>query len=97
LALSTCEIAVLHRNHQSQEGACVRITWIEVDPAQMDRAIDVFRMSSLPAIEELEGFCNASLMVDRRSGRAVSSVTYDSYEAMQRNRDQVATVSSAGA
>ena len=90
------EIAVLHRNHQSHEGACVRATWIEVDPAQLDRAIDVFRMSSLPEIEELEGFCSASLMVDRRSGRAVSSVTYDSREAMGRNRDQAATVRMAG-
>ena len=91
------EIAVLHRDHQSQQGACVRATWIEVDPAQMDRAIEVVRMSSLPAIEALEGFCSASLMVDRRSGRAVSSVTYDSHEAMQRNRDQAATVRTAGA
>ena len=91
------EIAVLHRNHRSQQGACVRATWIEVDPAQMDRAIDVFRMSSLPAIEELEGFCSASLMVDRGSGRAVSSVTYDSHEAMERNRDQAGTVRAAGA
>jgi heme-degrading monooxygenase HmoA len=90
------EIAVLHRNHQSRDGACVRATWIEVDPDQMDRAIDVFRMTSLPAIEELEGFCSASLMADRRSGRAVSSVTYDSQEAMQRNREQAGTVRAAG-
>jgi hypothetical protein len=91
------EIAVLHRNHHSHEGACVRATWMEVDSAQMDRAIDVFRMTSLPAIEQLEGFCSASLMVDRSSGRAVSSVTYDSHEAMERNRDQAATVRTAGA
>ncbi|HEY3713393.1 MAG TPA: hypothetical protein VGL39_02610 [Jatrophihabitantaceae bacterium] len=90
------EIAVLHRNHQSRDGACVRATWIEVDPDQLDRAIDVFRMTSLPAIEELEGFCSASLLVDRSSGRAVSSVTYDSQEAMQRNREQAGTVRAAG-
>ena len=91
------EIAVLHRNHQSQQGACVRATWIEGEPAQMDRAIEVFRTTSLPAIEQLEGFCSASLMVDRRSGRAVSSVTYDSHEAMERNREQAGTVRTAGA
>ena len=75
----------------------MRATWIEVDPDQMDRAIDVFLMTSLPAIEELEGLCSASLMVDCRSGRAVSSVTYDSHEAMQRNREQARTVRAAGA
>jgi hypothetical protein len=91
------EIAVLHRNHQSPEGACVRATWMEVNSAQMDQAVDIFRMTSLPAIEELEGFCSASLMVDRSSGRAVSSVTYDSHEAMERNREQAGTVRAAGA
>jgi heme-degrading monooxygenase HmoA len=81
------EIAVLHRDHQSGQGACVRVTWMRVDPADLDRAIDVYRLASLPRAEELEGFCSASLLVDRDSGRAVSSVTYDSMEAMSRNRE----------
>lgn len=81
------EIAVLHRDHQSMQGACVRVTWMQVNPADLDRAIDVYRLASLPRAEELEGFCSASLLVDRISGRAVSSVTYDSMEAMGRNRE----------
>ncbi|HEV8566295.1 MAG TPA: hypothetical protein VGQ92_04240 [Actinoplanes sp.] len=91
------EIAVLHRDHRSREGACVRATWLQVEPAQADRAIDVYKMGSLPAMENLEGFCSASLLVDRASGRAVSSVTYDSLEAMERNREQAKTVRAAGA
>jgi hypothetical protein len=63
----------------------------------MERAIDVFRMASLPAIEELPGFSSASLMVDRASGRAVVSVTYDNLEAMQQNRDEAAAVRTAQA
>lgn len=86
------EIAALHRDHRSSQGACVRATWVEVDPTQMDRAIDVFRMTGLPAIESLEGFCSASLMVNRSAGRSVSSVTYDSHEAMDRNREQAGMV-----
>jgi hypothetical protein len=38
-------------------------------------------MISLQAMEGVDGFCSASLMVDRDSGRAVSSVTFDSLEA----------------
>lgn len=90
------EIAVLHRDHRSRAGACVRATWFQVEPAQADRAIDVYK-SSLPALENLEGFCSASLLVDRASGRAVSSVTYDSLDAMERNREQAKTVRAAGA
>jgi quinol monooxygenase YgiN len=89
------EIAVLHRDHRSAEGACVRVTWVHVDPANMDRAIDVYKMASLPRAEELSGFCSASLLVDRASGRAVSSVTYDSMEAMETTREAAASMRSA--
>ncbi|MDT7624067.1 MAG: hypothetical protein QOF99_4968 [Pseudonocardiales bacterium] len=86
------EIAVLHRDHSSGQGACVRATWVRVRPAQVDRAIEVYRMMSLQAVEGVDGFCSASLMVDRDSGRAVSSVTFDSLETLQRSRKQAASV-----
>jgi hypothetical protein len=86
------EIAVLHRDHRSGEGACVRATWIKVRPDQFDRAVDFYKTSVLPAVEELDGFCSASLMIDRASGRAVSSATFDSVDAMERNRDQARSI-----
>jgi hypothetical protein len=91
------EIAVLHRDHRSVAGACVRATWVQVDPANLDRAIDVYKLASLPRLEDLAGFCSASLLVDRASGRAVSSVTYDSQEAMESNREAAASMRSATA
>jgi hypothetical protein len=82
------EIGVLHRDHQSADGACVRATWIKVPPDQADRAIDFYKTSVLPSLEDLEGFCSSSLLIDRSSGRAVSSTTFDSRDAMERNQDQ---------
>jgi quinol monooxygenase YgiN len=82
------EIAVLRRDHRTGEGACVRAVWIKARPGQFDQAIEFYKTSVLPSIEELEGFCSASLMIDRASGRAVSSASFDSLEAMERNRDQ---------
>lgn len=90
------DIAVMHRNHNSHEGACVRTTWMRVEPTELDRAVDVYKLASLPAMEELDGFCSASLLIDRASGRAVSSVTYDSLEAMEGNREQASAVRAAG-
>jgi heme-degrading monooxygenase HmoA len=89
------EIAVLHRDRRSGPGACVRATWLKVRPDQFDRAIGFYRESVLPAIEELEGFCSASLMLDRASWRAVSSSTFDSLEAMERNGDQARSLRTA--
>ncbi|WP_137145300.1 hypothetical protein [Mycolicibacterium sp. CR10] len=96
------EIAAVHRDHHSLPGACVRVTWARVDSEHADRAIDGFRLATVPALEELEGFCSASLLVDRDSGFGVASVTFDSAEAMRRSRMatdamKAATVRDAGA
>jgi quinol monooxygenase YgiN len=82
------EIAVMHRDHRSADGACVRATWFKVPNGHMDRAVELYRDSVLPAMEELEGFCSASLMIDRTSGRAVSSTVFDSGAAMDRSSEQ---------
>src|ERR1700744_5221040 len=89
------EIAVLHRDHRSGPGACVRATWLTMRPDQFDRAIEFYREAVLPAIEELDGFCSASLVVDRGSGRGVSSWTFDSLEAMQRNEERARSLRTA--
>jgi hypothetical protein len=80
------EIAALHREHESGDGACVRVTWVRVEPDQVDSGIEMFNTTVLPAVLEHEGLCSASLLVDRASGRAVSTAAYDSVQAMERNR-----------
>ena len=68
------------------EGACVRATWVQIEPAQ-PTARRRLQAGALPRLQDLAGFCSASLLVDRASGRAVSSVTYDSREAMESSRE----------
>jgi hypothetical protein len=80
------EIGVLHRDHVSGPGAWVRVSWVHVEPDQADRLIDLYRMVLLPRIVEFAGFCSVSLLLDRPSGHAVSSVTFDSYQAMRSTR-----------
>ena len=89
------EFALLHRDHRSGDGACVRATWFKVAPGQLDRSVDFYKESVLPALEDLEGFCSASLLIDRSSGRAVSSATFDSREAMDRNREAARSLRTA--
>jgi len=82
------EIALLHRNHLSHDGACVRATWTDGDPTRIDDAVAMFRMTTLPAMEALDGFCSASMFIERSAGRAVTSVTYDSRSAMDASREE---------
>ena len=89
------EIAVLHRDHSSADGACARVTWVKGDPATADPKIDYYKTSVLPELANLDGFCSASLLIDRATGRSVSTVTFDSREAMERNRDQALALKTA--
>ena len=76
------EIALMHRLHTAHHGACARVIWNDGDPADADRTIDTFRMAILPKLEDLPGCCSVSVMLDRSSGRAVVTTTYDSPQDM---------------
>jgi hypothetical protein len=79
------EIAVVHRTRPAPEGACARVVWSRRNDSRTeDRALDVFRLTVLPRLEELPGFCSVSMMVDRETARAVSSTVYESRDAMER-------------
>lgn len=81
------QIAAVHRDHRAGEGARVRTTWLQVRPDRFSQALDFYTSSVLPAIENLDGFCSASVMAQPASRRAVISATYDSGEVLDRNRD----------
>jgi hypothetical protein len=53
------EIAALHRDHRSRDGACTRATWVKSDPARADQNIEYYKTSVLPEVENLDGFCRA--------------------------------------
>ncbi|APA99348.1 antibiotic biosynthesis monooxygenase [Nocardia seriolae] len=89
------EIAVLHRDHPAPEGACARVTWARTSQDRLDAAIDGFRDGTLPRMEALDGFSSASLLVDRATGRCVSCSSFDSAEAMDRNRTQATDIRTA--
>jgi len=80
------EIAVLHRLRSTPEGACARLTWTRVPPAQLEQQLYVFRIGTLPQIEDLPGFCAASLMVDRATGTGVLAAVYESAEMLELTR-----------
>jgi heme-degrading monooxygenase HmoA len=84
------EIAVLHRARHAPEGACARVVWSTADEGSREEALDAFRTSMLPRMEELPGFCSVSMLIDRETGRAVSSTVYDSRDAMTRATDLAA-------
>ena len=83
------EIAVLHRAHRAPEGACCRVTWTRGDPARMDEMAETFRMGIVPRLDEIPGFCSASVMGDRQTGRSILTATYDDLASLERSAEAV--------
>ena len=86
------EAAVVHRDHATPDGACARLTWLSGGQDMVDRCIDLYRMVILPQLEEMDGFCSASLMVDRAAGRAVGTTAFDSMGAVMAAREATARI-----
>jgi hypothetical protein len=82
------EIAVMHRSHATHPGTCVRVGWSQIPTDYVDRALDFWRGTLLPEMERMPGFASASLMIDRAIGRGVTTVAFDSREAMESTREQ---------
>ncbi|MDT4938624.1 MAG: hypothetical protein QOG80_2295 [Pseudonocardiales bacterium] len=91
------DVAVLHRAHHARPGVCMRATWTRTDPARADQATDAFKFRTLPRIEDLPGFCSASMLVNRAAGRAVVTVAFDGRDALERSREQGSAIRDAAA
>ncbi|TQN42838.1 antibiotic biosynthesis monooxygenase [Blastococcus colisei] len=77
------EIAAMHRVHDSHHGACSRVTWTRTAPEDVDKAVDAVRLSLMPKLDDLPGFCSVSVMVRRSEGIGVATVSYDSWSDLE--------------
>jgi heme-degrading monooxygenase HmoA len=81
------EIAVMHREHDAREGSWCRVTWMTCPPDEVETTLDFFRDSVLSRMEAVEGFCSASMLVDRSTGRCCATARFDSREDLDATRE----------
>lgn len=77
------EIAAMHRVHEPHTAACSRVTWLRTAPGAVQRAVDAVRLSLMPKLDDLPGFCSVSVLVRAEDGTAVSTVTYDTWADLE--------------
>ena len=82
--LQEWEIAAMHRVLEARHGARSRVTWLRTEPDAVDRAVDAVRLSLMPKLDDLPGFCSVSIMVRRGEGLTVAAVSYDSRAHLER-------------
>lgn len=74
------EIAVMHRTHH---GECCRVSWLQGD---VDAMTETFRVGILPRLEQIPGFCSASLLRNRSSGLGCATTAWETRAAMEDSR-----------
>lgn len=80
LQVDEWEVAVMHRTHHAE---CCRVSWLQGD---VDALVESFRASILPDLEQTDGFCSASLFVDRAAGLGCATTAWESRAAMEASR-----------
>lgn len=74
------EIVVMHRTNH---GECCRVSWVEGD---LDKMTETFRVALLPELEQTDGFCSASLLVNRSTGLGCATTVWETRSAMEASR-----------
>lgn len=95
ITVDVWEVAVVHREHAVPDGACARVTWLSGGQGMADRALDIYRMAVLPRLQELDGFCSASFLINRENGRAVGTATFDTRAQLEASRDAASRIRGA--
>jgi len=80
MQVDSWEIVAMHRSHH---GECCRVSWLAGD---VDTMTATFRTVLLSRLEELDGFCSASLLVDRDAGLCCATTTWETRDTMEASR-----------
>lgn len=70
-------------------GCWNRVTTVTVDPRDIDKAIQVFKTSTVPGLDAMADFCAATMNVDRERGVAIAVSTWRNREAMEESSERV--------
>ena len=81
------EIAVMHREHDAREGSWCRVTWLRCPPDEVDSTVAFFRDTVMTRLEDYDGFCSASMLVDRETGQCCGTARFDSREDLEATRE----------
>ena len=68
------EIGVMHREYDAREGSWCRVTWLTCPPDET-------------RLEDYDGFCSASMLVDRETGQCCGTARFDSREDLEATRE----------
>ena len=79
------EVALLERFQSPKPGAWSRITTVQGDPAQADRAAANFRETIAPSLKKQPGARTALFFVNRQNGKTIAGSVWDTEQDLQKS------------
>ena len=73
-------------------GAGLRLTRMDIEPSRIDDAIEAYGDTAVPWLADNAGFCSALLLVDERTGHAISETVWQNAEALVASRSVAAAI-----
>jgi len=80
-----CEVALLERFNTARSGVWARITTLQGDTAQTDRAIANFRQHIVPSMKKQWGARTALYFVNRQTGKTFAGSVWDTEQDLHRS------------
>jgi heme-degrading monooxygenase HmoA len=87
-----CEVALLERFKPAKSGVFVRVTTIQGDPAQADKAIANFKQTIVPAIQKLSGARTALFFLNRQTGKTFAGSVWDTEQDLQKSEASISAL-----
>jgi hypothetical protein len=75
-----------------RSGAGLRLTRMDVEPSQVEDAVEGYGDTAVPWLAESAGFCSALLLMDPDTGHSISETVWRDQEALADTRSLAAAV-----
>jgi heme-degrading monooxygenase HmoA len=86
------EVPIFELGGPMHPGAGLRLTRMDVEPSQVDDAVEGYGDTAVPWLAESQGFCSALLLMDRPTGHAISETVWYDRDALVGSRSLAASV-----
>ncbi|MEO6796984.1 MAG: hypothetical protein ABI401_12515 [Candidatus Dormibacter sp.] len=84
-----CEVAMLERFKSPKSSVWSRITTVQGDPAQIDKAIANFKEKVVPSIQKQSGARTALFFVNRQTGKTFAGSVWDTEMDLQKSEASI--------
>lgn len=86
------EVPVFELEAPMHSGAGMRLTRMDVEPSQVEDAVEGYGDTAVPWLAETRGFCSALLLVDPQTGHSISENVWQDEVTLAQTRSVAAAI-----